>query len=715
MNARCTRISWGLPGILFCIAAPLMAADKSEIDKLSRDLKADKSSVRAHAAAELARLGPEGAAAVPGLAEALHDESLAVRHEALSALERIGPAAREAVPELKDMLKSKDSRLYLSAANALGSIGRDANAAAPELADFLSAEDERISVPAAFALARILSVDTEEMKPVIPVLVKALRNKHRQIRDEAIRGLTFVGPNAITELAELVGDHERDPQAAVIAAGVLRGMGPAADRALPALIDAMKSKHDLMVTTAADAVGAIGPAAKDGLTELQRVLASEHPLLRTHAAHNIGRLGVEAAPATGDLDKALRDKDGNVRREAAQALGRIGPPAKAAVPALIAALGDDSQPVVLAAAHALSRLGREAVPALVPLVKDRRLGRWAVVILSEVGPDAAPAVDSLRAALARADEDFTQDIVVALGRIGPEASAAAPELIKIVEDQQHKLRVPAAFALGNIRAAAAAPVLTKVIQEEDEKESKLPLVAAGALMLIEEPQEGAHLKLALPKLIAALADKSAVIRREAAAALRQIGPPAASAAPALIQGLKDPNPAVCVSCLWALTAVAPEDAAPAIAPQIGALLSSPSPQVRYTACYAAGTLGPDANAVVPSLEKNLQDPDQFLQIASAWALMRIRPEKPEIVEECLDPLIRGLSLPDPRVRAEAATSLGLSGPAAQRAIPALTELTHDPEETVRKAATSALEVIHGVAKGNRKSASQPTRRLRSAR
>jgi HEAT repeat protein len=310
----------------------------------------------------------------------------------------------------------------------------------------------------------------------------------------------------------------------------------------------------------------------------------------------------------------------------------MGPQAVAAVPALIEALQDDDQTVTLAAAHALARIAPAATTALIPLIKERRVGRWAVLIISEAGTAAAPAVPALRAALADADDEFARDIIQALGNIGPDASEAVPDLIKIAEDEDSNLRLTAVLALGNIRAREAVPLLRELVSREDvkrsdsntkgkqestEKNGNLSLAAAGALVLIENPDNDDRLQLALPKLINALSDKSVTIRREAAVALRQIGPAAESAIPALLEGLKDPNPAVCSDCLWALTAVAGESSAQEIVPEILRLRNSPIPQVRYTACYAAGTLGPAAAQAVPTLEKDLHDVDQFRQLVAA--------------------------------------------------------------------------------------------------
>jgi HEAT repeat protein len=705
-------------GTIVCSAAAGRADSpkKAAVDlgESTRALKSDKPAARAQAASEIGRLGPQAIAAVPELIEALQDESLAVRHEAILAIEQIGPAARAAVPLLTEILRAPESRLKIEVMNALGSIGHDALDAAPLLTDELTADDQRVAVAAAFALASILPLGSDDMKPAIPVLVKGLQNKHRQIQFESVRGLTLAGPLALPDLSELLGNYDQDPHSVVPALGVLRSLGPGAARALPSMIQALNSKHDLVVMNALNVIASLGPAGKDALPVIRKKMAAgEHQLVRTHAIASVAALRQEAAPAVPELTTTLEEKDAGLRRAAAQALGEIGARSKPAVSSLIGALRDDDQTVALAAAHALARIAPAATAALIPLIKERRVARWAVLIISEAGAAAAPAVPALRGALADADDDFARDIIQALGNIGPDASEAVPDLIKIAEDEESNLRQAAVLALGNIRARDAVPILRELVSREDvkrsdsktkgkqevpEKNANLSLAAAGALVLIENPDNDDRLQLALPKLINALSDKSVTIRREAAVALRQIGPAAEPAVPALLQGLNDPNPAVCSDCLWALTAVAGETSAPEIVPEILRLLNSPIPQVRYTACYAAGTLGPSAAAAVPTLEKDLHDMDQFRQLVAAWALIRIAPEAPQVREECLDPLIRGLNSPASSVRAEAAATLGLMGADAKRAVPALTELSEDRDPSLAEAGKQAMAKITGAEK-----------------
>jgi HEAT repeat protein len=63
--------------------------------------------------------------------------------------------------------------------------------------------------------------------------------------------------------------------------------------------------------------------------------------------------------------------------------------------------------------------------------------------------------------------------------------------------------------------------------------------------------------------------------------------------------------------------------------------------------------------------------------------------------EAADRLIQQLKDADAHVRQEAAAALGKLGPAAEQAIPALTECTRDPIHTVRNASWAAIQQIRG--------------------
>ena len=136
--------------------------------------------------------------------------------------------------------------------------------------------------------------------------------------------------------------------------------------------------------------------------------------------------------AIGDWVAALKSSDSLERRLAAHALAEIGPAAREAVPALIEALRDPECFVRVWAAAALARVqpeNPEAIPALVSGTLDgisfvRSLAAWH------------------------------------LGRLGsghPGIESVAPELRKLVNDNDPSVRVEALVALENLAGKGAPP------------------------------------------------------------------------------------------------------------------------------------------------------------------------------------------------------------------------------------------------------------------
>ncbi len=190
--------------------------------------------------------------------------------------------------------------------------------------------------------------------------------------------------------------------------------------------------------------------------------------------------------------------------------------------------------------------------------------------------------------------------------------------------------------------------------------------------------------MAVPALTELLTDKDAGIRLAAIQTLREIGPEAKMAVPALTSLLK--NRDVQCEAASALGRIGP-DAKTAVPALIELLTEA---EDRRDAAEALGRIGPDAKAAVPALTKTLTDQDTSVREAAAWALGKMGRGAETSV-----PVLAEL-LKDKDVRWDAALALGRIGPAASAAVPALTELLNDKDHWPEPA--SALARIGPAAK-----------------
>jgi HEAT repeat protein len=124
-------------------------------------------------------------------------------------------------------------------------------------------------------------------------------------------------------------------------------------------------------------------------------------------------------------------------------------------------------------------------------------------------------------------------------------------------------------------------------------------------------------------------------------------------------------------------------------------LASDDREVRGSACYALGKIGPAAAQAVPALQKRLDELEESNKVACVWALLKINPEDEALATMAVPILTGALDAPDELVRAEAAGALGRIGaPAAQpEVIAELKKLLEDPAAAVREAAAAALKAL----------------------
>jgi HEAT repeat protein len=190
----------------------------------------------------------------------------------------------------------------------------------------------------------------------------------------------------------------------------------------------------------------------------------------------------------------------------------------------------------------------------------------------------------------------------------------------------------------------------------------------------------------LTQWIEGLGDPDAAVRREAAQAVRQIGPEARRAIPSLTLLLKDDDEYVCWGAVEALAAIGPE---PAVAPDLVELLRDRQKLLvigkanilHGAAARALGRIGPPA---IPHLCRALADDDPDTRDEIARVLRGIGPAAaPELVKA-----LRSKRSP---LRYEAAHLLAEFGTETMRAIPALVEQLGDADPEGRAQAARDLE------------------------
>ena len=167
-------------------------------------------------------------------------------------------------------------------------------------------------------------------------LIARLCHADDKVRRAAIRSLGGIEASvAVPALVKSLGDKCWEVRKAAVEA--LGDIGPAAQEAVPALVDALWDGPSVR-DTVPKALGDIGPAAQATVPALVRALGDWSETLQVAAAKALGHIGPAAQEAVPALVKAIGDRRMAVREAAVEALGHIGPAAQEAVPALVKAL-----------------------------------------------------------------------------------------------------------------------------------------------------------------------------------------------------------------------------------------------------------------------------------------------------------------------------------------------------------------------------------------
>lgn len=262
-----------------------------------------------------------------------------------------------------------------------------------------------------------------------------------------------------------------------------------------------------------------------------RQLKSDNPATRVRAVEKLARSRSEQAIEL--LTKALKDKEGSVREAAARALGEIGDAAGAAP---LVALLDQGEPLRAAATEALNRIGKPAVEVLLETLKNGpdNTAREAASVLTSLGWQPTNDVERIHLAIAlrhwgdaaHVGKMAVEPLVAVLkDQFADECRAGAARALGIVrdpgalaalraalKDASQSVRTEAATALANIGGPEAFDALATAL---DSEHSVTRRDVVSQLIVFNEA--------AVDKLLLALWDKNASVRKAALAGLLTLG------------------------------------------------------------------------------------------------------------------------------------------------------------------------------------------------
>jgi HEAT repeat protein len=558
LRSRCSFLIVAAALAIPTVAKAGLSAWQTDVDKLSSKDAAE----RAQAADDLAKLANsrDAESIVAALLTPLKSGDAATRYETARLLAEFEKRAGAAVPVLVGLLKSdQDDLVRAAAARSLGYVAEPAGDTVAALADAIVDKDARVRRSAVRALVHL----HPDPKISWPLYVKVLEDADPGLAATAIATAAELGDKIVPRAAAALAI----PKARYWALLILEEVGPPAKIAVPEITKLLSDEQVEVRMHAALTLGAIGTDARDAVPDLIKALDDKERAVRFTAAYALGKIGAKEATAalekqmSGDgpqflkavcawalvesnpdnqqladtaiklLGDSLASKELRVRRGASRTLGEFKAAPEKAAPLLIAAMADPDPQVVENVSQALAKYGAKHVPEIAAALADKDRRECAVRTLGRIGPEAKAAVPQLTAAANDSVAGFRREALFALAGIGPAAAASLPTIESRLNDETPEVQYAAIYALGKIGPAdkSAVPMLRKNLAGDDPF---LKMASVWALLKIEG-NDATLVKTALPILTGLLKDEHELRRIEAAHSLGEIGPAAAAALPLL--------------------------------------------------------------------------------------------------------------------------------------------------------------------------------------
>lgn len=261
----------------------------------------------------------------------------------------------------------------------------------------------------------------------------------------------------------------------------------------------------------------------------------------------------------------------------------------------------------------------------------------AIDALAAMGRRAAPAIDTLRAALKSPEPMVRARAARALGNIGPEAKSAAGDLADVLADEDPLVRRWVVDALGDIKLDqdVIVPLMLKALGDKD------PSVVLPALRTMAETGPDV-----VPAMVKALEDERT--QYWALLVLHEMGEDAKPAIPAIQKTLDSELQEVRLEA--ALTLGNMGELAADSAPAIAKLLQDQESGVRLGAVFALGQIGKPAKPFETEIVAVANNGDMMAEAIAVWTLARLNPDSAKLRERALPRMMKLVEQGDRRVK-----------------------------------------------------------------
>jgi HEAT repeat protein len=265
------------------------------------------------------------------------------------------------------------------------------------------------------ALRSLAKVRWKPPEPAATALTLALADADPELRLEAL-GIAAAAPFRGGDMAKLL--HDPDGRVRIAAAGALLGRDEHETAAFAVLTTILKNRQAAERRAVLELIRAQALVSRPAVPTLVALALDPKDPLRVEAIAVLAQLG-SSQEAVDALLLTAYDAEPKARAAALRALGRLDPASAKVQVTLVTALRDPNVEIARAAAEGA---GRDAVPELIDLLRhgDERLRDTSVRALGRIGPDACTAVPELTR-LAQSDpaERVRQSARAALKTIAP--------------------------------------------------------------------------------------------------------------------------------------------------------------------------------------------------------------------------------------------------------------------------------------------------------